>query len=217
MRVNRLPSRRSLEERNALIVQWQYLPRHVAKALIRKGHAGVCRMGLEDAADAGMFGLIRAAELWDEARGVLFKTYAFRSVWAAMTRASLDQGIIHVPQHASRSDTPEAMRESALQALAVTSIDRVSLESQLIDRRPAPGEAAQTSEDAERVRSLLSTLPARTRRAIKLKYFQGLTLAEVGQRIGGVSKERARQLIDGGLKAVRKRAGVSNVKAGTTA
>lgn len=202
-----LPSRRSLSERNALIVEWQYLPRWVAKQCIKKGHPGVTRMGLEDAADAGMFGLIRAAELWDERRGILFKTYAVASIWAALTRNALHQNVIHIPSCSRRETATASRKHAALQAERIHRIDQFSIMAKLLDRRPSPLECASTSEDAERVNRLLARLPARTRKAIQLK-FQGFTLAEVGQRIGGITKERARQIIETGLERCRKLAGV---------
>jgi RNA polymerase sigma factor (sigma-70 family) len=125
-----------------------------------------------------------------------------------MTRAALDQGVIHVPLHASRGDALPGWVDAAAKAQRVHSIHQISLQPELIDRHPGPGEAAATSETTARVTAILARLPARTRKAIRLKYLRGMTLTEVGERIGGVSKERARQLIDRGLETCRKIAGV---------
>ncbi len=53
-------------------------------------------------------------------------------------------------------------------------------------------------------RSLVLRLPERLRKAITRRYLQEGTLDEVAEVIGGVSRERARQLVNEGLEALRK-------------
>src|SRR6185295_16244465 len=74
----RSPTLRVGAERDALVMQWQHLPAWAAKKLWRL--EAVKRFGFKDAVQAGFLGLIRAAEIWDRARGIKFKTYASRAI-----------------------------------------------------------------------------------------------------------------------------------------
>ena len=65
-----LPTLRDTEARNALVLQWKGLPGYVAKWLRVK------HLTFDEAEAAGCDGLIRAAETFEESRGVKFSTYA---------------------------------------------------------------------------------------------------------------------------------------------
>jgi RNA polymerase sigma factor (sigma-70 family) len=72
------PSRRSIEERNALVLEHRRLPAWVYRKLRRRWWP-VARLGYDDATQAGFLALIRAAELWQPQRG-RFTTYAVTSI-----------------------------------------------------------------------------------------------------------------------------------------
>jgi RNA polymerase sigma factor (sigma-70 family) len=72
------PSRRSVEERNALVLGHRRLPAWVYLKMRRRWWP-VARLGYDDATQAGFLVLIRAAELWQPQRGS-FSTYAVTSI-----------------------------------------------------------------------------------------------------------------------------------------
>ncbi|MGF6990062.1 RNA polymerase primary sigma factor [Lachnospiraceae bacterium PM6-15] len=58
----------------------------------------------------------------------------------------------------------------------------------------------QLKEDVEEV---LKTLDTQQQRVIKARYFDGMTLAEAGEQIGGVTRERVRQVQQKALNTLR--------------
>jgi RNA polymerase sigma factor (sigma-70 family) len=74
----RHPSKRSVEERNALVLEHRCLPAWVYQQL-RRRWGPVARLGYDDATQAGFLALIRAADLWQPQRGK-FTTYAVTSI-----------------------------------------------------------------------------------------------------------------------------------------
>src|SRR4051794_20459050 len=89
------PALRGTEERNALVLQHRYLPRYVAGRLAH--HPAVRRLGPEEAESLGYLALLRAAELYDPARGATFCTYAYQCVARALTRGGRVDSLIRVP------------------------------------------------------------------------------------------------------------------------
>lgn len=86
--------RRTREMRDRLVTA--HLP-HLIRSATRYEGRGLDR---DDLVQEGAFGLLRAAELFEPARGLRFWTYAIWWVRQAMTRAADDQvGIIRVPVH----------------------------------------------------------------------------------------------------------------------
>ncbi len=77
--------------RNALVEQWQGLPKRVAM------ETRACYLDLDDAIAAGNLGLIRAAELYDPSLGYTFTTYAWDWIRQAIGRANLAAAPIFVP------------------------------------------------------------------------------------------------------------------------
>jgi len=65
-------------------------------------------------------------------------------------------------------------------------------------------EQLEQSEALECMDLLLSTLTVRQASAIRWRYVDGLTLGEIGKRLG-VSRERARQIVQAGKRALRLR------------
>lgn len=72
----------------------------------------------------------------------------------------------------------------------------------------APASGASADERAEAVRAAVARLRAREREAVTLYFGLGdapaLTLAEVGEALGGVTKERARQIVGAALRQVER-------------
>jgi RNA polymerase sigma factor (sigma-70 family) len=84
-------SRRSIEERNALVLEHQRLPAWVYNQLRRRWWP-VARLGYEDATQAGFLALIRAAELWQPELGK-FSAYAVTSIRRKMLAEALKPGL----------------------------------------------------------------------------------------------------------------------------
>lgn len=72
------------------------------------------------------------------------------------------------------------------------------------DDRSAVENAAETGELRGYLEAALAYLKPRTARCIRRRYFQGMSLREVGAA-EGISHERARQVINAGLKRMRFR------------
>lgn len=160
---------RPVAERNALALRWRHLPSAVYRRLART-REGVRRLGPDDALQAGFVGLLRAAELFDEARGFRFSTYA----WPAVAR--------HILRAAAGPRGPKSCPLPG------------------DDFLPAPGPVPPAGVDDARLYAALATLPARERRVVTLYYglgddSGGRTLEEVAALTGGISRERVRQLL----------------------
>jgi RNA polymerase sigma factor (sigma-70 family) len=85
------PSRRSIEERNALVVEHRRLPAWVYQQL-RRRWGPVARLGYQDATQAGFLALIRAAELWEPQLGT-FSTYAVTGIRRKILQEALKPGL----------------------------------------------------------------------------------------------------------------------------
>jgi RNA polymerase sigma factor (sigma-70 family) len=85
------PSRRSIEERNALVLEHRRLPAWVYLRLRRRWWP-VARLGYDDATQAGFLALIRAAELWQPELGK-FSAYAVTSIRRKMLQEALKPGL----------------------------------------------------------------------------------------------------------------------------
>src|SRR6185312_2683812 len=89
------PPLRSIEERNALIEPNTRL----VWAVIRRYFPALPVRDHDDAYQAGLLGLLRAAELFDPAKGFAFSTYACRWVWQAIGRHLFGDDLIRLPCH----------------------------------------------------------------------------------------------------------------------
>jgi RNA polymerase sigma factor (sigma-70 family) len=177
----RRPALRGPAERNALAAQWAWLPRRVLADLFRRQpglEAAAGRHGREDLEQEGQLALLRAAELWDPARGTPFPSYAYGCVLGMSLRFLFP----------SRSEA--LARGMAALGEAAEPADPSSPAEDLAERGEAQGAvraalAAVAGEDA--------------RGALALALRHGLdgggerTLAEVGAALG-VGRERARVL-----------------------
>lgn len=175
------PSVRDPEARNALVAPNLAL---VGFALDRLwSSAAVRRLGRDEAEQIGRVALMRAADLWDPARG-MFSTYA---VWA------IKHAILNAAAHGAR-------RARQFPVARVPGCEVLDLLASRLD----PGlERLEGEEAAAALRAAMQHLPARLRLAIRLRYFEGGTLADCATPLG-VTRERARQLIRGALMKLRR-------------
>lgn len=81
------PAVRNLDARNLLVMKYERLPYYVAGRMWKSKL--IRNLGYDDAVQIGYIKLIRAAELWEEGRGVEFMTYAYRSIQLGIYCAAL--------------------------------------------------------------------------------------------------------------------------------
>jgi len=145
---------------------------------------------LLDLIDEGNLGLVRAAERFDERKGVKFITYAVWWIRQAILRAL------------------SSSRDSSLSLDApLISGDETRLLDYLPDvQTPSPAETTFEKAEAESLEVALSELKERESRILRL-YFglggdQPMTLAQIGALLG-ITRERVRQIRDRGLRKLR--------------
>jgi RNA polymerase sigma factor (sigma-70 family) len=191
MRNPRLQPLRGVEERNALVVQWTGLPSAVARKTFRYF------LDLEEANNAGMLGLIRAAEVWDEKRGVLFKTYAWDWIRRSIQDADQLAAPVRIPQDTMFRRRPHRHRAEALRVIGFT-----ELPEQLHDHRHRE-EEPRDDYRIDLVRDLMKELlnPAE-QQVLCLHCMEGLPHREVGKRLG-YCKEWTRKIYNTAVRKIR--------------
>lgn len=152
-----------------------------------------------------MVGLLKGCLKFDPSRGYKFVTYGSHAVYRHLWKV-----LVETPQH------PKRLPRRALVSLE-TPIGRA-------DGKGEPGTLAEFVPDPEDwvdeldtadaqwsvLRPLLGRLSARYREVIELRFWYGLTLVEVGRRLG-VCRERIRQIEDAALLKMGK-AGTPRVR-----
>lgn len=168
------------------------------------------RLPLEDAVQEGNLGLLRAVARFDPTRGAPFTSYA--AIWV---RSKITFYVIRVPENACHG--PERV-----QPPLVVSLDGTGATTRLRDQKtlaetiqdPAAKDRAETVVACQEAVERLSGLEKRRRFALRSHF--GLddegrewSLERIGSRLG-VSRERARQLVESALvdaRTKRKRKG----------
>lgn len=185
------PALRDTEARNALVEQWLPLVGWVIKKLgFRARH--VAGLPLEEAESAGRLGLLRAAELWDETRGIRFNTFAAYWIKQHIFRAAEQWRLVHVPCHKLHDKSYRPAR-------------CFSLDSNSNKWNYNPVYEALSIPDADRrdeMEVAMRCLRQREREVLKLRFWEGLTLLETGARLG-VTRERIRQIEARALEKLR--------------
>lgn len=135
--------------------------------------------------DAALDGLMRAAALFDPARGVRFTTYA---------HPAITNTLIHYQKMVSRSPHVRFFSELA------TAVDGELLPFEPMDTRAR----AASGGSALALACVREVLPPRWWRMLVEYYLEGGTLAEVGAR-HQLSTERVRQLLAKAVRLARHR------------
>lgn len=179
-----LPSWRSVEERNALVVQYQYLPRRVVRVL--SNSVAVQRIGYDDAIQVGFLGLLRAAEKWDASRGVKFITYAFHAVRNRILQAGTlcqYRPVCYLPVRACDNGDYGWTEDATLP-------------------HPAAPPARYDPLEMQEIMEALDKLPPRWRKVLRLRYLRGKPMRDVAKAIRR-SKQRTSELRDMSLAWLR--------------
>ena len=184
--------------RDALVLQWQYLPSHVVgKMLVRRQ---VRRLDFDDAMQIGYLALILAAECFDPTLGVQFQTYAYQSIWNMVYRTDLTFGIIRVPRGQGRANEAKLSRksrQSMRRALQVQSLP------EWYDQPSPCRDEAEVLADRELVERCLQALLPKERAVVVATIMEGKLLREVAREMG-VTKQRVQQLRQSALQRMRQ-------------
>jgi RNA polymerase sigma-70 factor (ECF subfamily) len=164
--------------------------------LSRVGLDGRLR-SLAESSDVVQQTLMRAHERIGQFRG------AGEAEFLAWLRAILARQLTDLARRAGR---PHWQQRRSLEAALEQSSAR--LDSWLADERPSPGEQAQHREQLLRLAEAMTRLPRDQRTALELHHLEGLSVVEVGRRMGRTAGSVA-GLLHRGLKALRADLGES--------
>lgn len=152
----------------------------------------------DDRRQCGCLGLMDAARAWDPGRGVKFATYAAARVVGAILDAEREGAgtIIRVPRHMWAKMTPEERAGSQPSVRLRRERnphrrERFSRPDVVLDLAVKPEEPA-VPFDAEAVGLAVDRLGERSAAIIRLYYWEGLPMREVGRRLG-ISEGRVSQ------------------------
>lgn len=172
------------------------LVRWVANRYVR--HAARFRIERDDLVNVGTLGLIRAGKKFDPELGYAFSTYA--AVWIrSFIQRYLDDHarLVRIPVHV----VGDAEKRAALPPERVVWLD--GFDDDVVGKADGGADEALERRDVERL--IDSIKSERTRRMVRLRYFQECSLKQIGAEFG-VSRERARQLVARGLEEMRANA-----------
>jgi RNA polymerase sigma factor (sigma-70 family) len=141
------------------------------------GRMRVTSADYDDCYEAAIAALIRSAVAFRPELGFKFVTYAGRAIGSSINRARYMRQKQTTREHPS--DTHVA-----------------------VDAR-RPGDAVMAREALDTLRLGIASLDDRTRGMLELRYWKQCTLDEVGTAYG-LTKERARQVLNGALVTLRK-------------
>lgn len=193
------------EDRNELIERYLPYVRSIAQSIIPKLPP---QIDINDLIGYGRIGLLEAIDRFDQTRGVSFKTFAYYRIKGAIydglrqigwfsrsefARLRFEQsandlmaGYAETPErHAANIDDQIAEVEEMFSG--IVSAYMLSLESESINLPQAsssPDELYQAKEFGRIVREAISQLPETERKLIEYYYYQGLTLEEIGNKLG---------------------------------
>ena len=188
-----------------LIESYQDYAHAIAAEVCRKLPSQVDRRELEAAADLG---LVEAAQAFDPARGVLFKTFAYYRIRGAVydalrkmgwfSKSLYQQYKFEMAANEYLKDYSEATPASgdleaeyeeiknftgSVLSCYLLSLDDLTQEiSESNDK--SPERQAQMNEEQQQMREAMARLPEKNRQVIQWYYFEEKSLEEIGQQLG---------------------------------
>jgi RNA polymerase sigma factor (sigma-70 family) len=204
------PSLRTVAARNTIVEANLRLAFKVA-ALLRRNHYIRALLTAAEAISAANLGLIRAAELWDEKRGIKFSTYAFRWIAQFVREEARRATVIHVPSYvqdavarAKRAGRPtdrpaqsgDNHADEGMLALGTTFLRTGWAHADPV--APQPAEPFDPTE----LYAAFAKLPQADQHLLHARFWDGQTLAEIGDSLQ-YTKERIRQKIVIALENLR--------------
>lgn len=183
-------------DQDAYTQLWLQVRRLVIRQALRvlRALGGERLADLDDLTQAGYLAMVSAVERFDPESGWKFTTYltgALKTAFADCTGYRTVRGRSDPIRHAVSLDAPLSDEdEGTLSELVADPVDRMDE----ADERMYRGWLHDTLE------AILSDLPELEEQTIRQRYYEGLTLREIGER-SGVDPETARQWEN---KAMRK-------------
>jgi RNA polymerase sigma factor (sigma-70 family) len=170
---------------------------------------------VQDAFQAGCFGLIRGIQGWDYKMGYTLSTYVTWHIRQSIQRWRWnDVALIRLPVHVwerlhANSDGLSTTTDAAvLRALNIVRIEDIAEDSPVLICDDDIDEIARHAEINRLVTHLLARLTEREAQVLKLRHGLGgvshepMTLEAIG-RVIGVTRERIRQIEDKAVKKLR--------------
>jgi RNA polymerase sigma factor for flagellar operon FliA len=212
------------ELRNRLVLQYAPLVKYVA-GRVRSGLPQT--VDQSDLVSEGVFGLMDAIDKFDLDRGLEFQTYAVPRIKGAMIDAlrsqdwvprsvrdkvrAIERAHTSLQEKLGRTPTEDEVAEElgmstkALRDLyakvSYTSIAAVD-DLVVVDEAPAPGDAMEDDDARIMLVRHVRELRERDQIIVALYYYEGFTLAEIGQVLG-VTESRVSQLHTRAMLALR--------------
>jgi RNA polymerase sigma factor (sigma-70 family) len=192
--------------RDTLVLRFRHLPRHVVRRLW--GRKEVRRLGADEAEAVGLYTLVKAAALYDPARGVKPVTYFYKAIAHEVGKVALAGGAIRVPSYQTQpAHHAYGRRYAADVARAFNYRGLPRAWDAQEPAAPEPPDPLLAAEDRERVRKAIRLLPPRWRQVVRLRFGVGgegpMTLQQVGDRLG-CTRENVRQTEQKALARLRQ-------------
>src|SRR5579875_1975894 len=218
--------------RQQLITVYWPLVKYQAKQIRMKLSSQAAPLG--DLQSYGAEGLIKAVDRFDPARGVRFATFATHLIrgaildgvrsedWAFRSVRRRSREIHEVRTHLwnTRGRAPTEAEEAEALGLpldtyrsvkkAIADSEISHLETYDLDEvvrtraEDDPFEAYLGRERRQRVREAIDSLPERERTVVTLSFGAEMTLAQIGQYLGGITESRVCQIRMGALRRLCK-------------
>jgi RNA polymerase sigma factor (sigma-70 family) len=171
------------------------------------------RIEREDLVSEGYTGLIKAAEKFDPNRGFQFCTYAVHWVRSYIQRYIQNhRRLVRVPIYLQEGEHGKQLQPERLLWLdrSYSHGDASTAYNFMGSDDPAQSHAL-AADDVETLLALIKD--KRTRFVVRQRYLKHRTLEEIGANLGGLSRERVRQLESQGLAEMRRAARRRTVRA----
>lgn len=184
-----------LWERVEKLVKWK--AKRVMTVL--EGRPG-CGVEFEDLYQSGYLAMVEAVNTYDPAAGGTFSTwlmYHLKSVFAEMTGYRTQKGRQEPLNNYLSLDTPLTDDSDSNNLMDVVA-DPAGMQW-----RESIEESMWRKELQEAVEAALLTVPAQYREILRLRYWEDMTLEDVGN-LRGISKERVRQMENKGIRILRQ-------------
>jgi RNA polymerase sigma factor (sigma-70 family) len=191
------PLIRSIEDRNALVEGNVGLVVMTRQRFFPRAPRAMC----EDLFQAGLVGLIRAAERFDPALGCKFGTYAVPWIRNYIGRALRSDSLIRISESLGGEE-----REQARQRLQPVPL-RDGVLAGLEARPEGVMDEVLLGEQQRLAFDVLGLLPDRQAAVLRGRFFDERSLVSLSIELG-VSKERVRQIEKAALKRCRRLLGV---------
>ena len=193
------PAVRSVEERNILAVRnWGLIGKALGVVMSRHPELNLTIGEQEEARAAGVLGLMRACDLWEEKKSK-FSTYAMPAIMNHITRWCFrDRWTITYPEkrkvrkfrRLTRRSLPSQEKEDSCDVL------------QVFDPEPK----IDKDDEEERLRRAISHLPAELLEAVHLKFWLGWPYKTMSDYLG-ITVEGTRQRTRTALAMLKKMLG----------